>query len=92
MVHTDARLFTTLIGVHETHFTLAAERAGVVQALPVIAQVRIVCALVHVRANVTVPAEARIANTLQTSFRIKYLSVESTVTLKDPSVLIHWAS
>ena len=84
--------------MHETHLALATERSRIVETLAVLAQSWIVGAFVNILTDVAVPAESRIADTLfkntKGSIRLNCLEkmYQVACTLKDPSVLIHWAS
>lgn len=96
-MRTDAGLLVAFVGVHESHFALTAERSWVIQTLPVIAESRVVRALIDVLANGAVAAETGIAHALKSNSPLEHFnSVASNgvemFTLKDPSVLMHWAS
>lgn len=75
LVYVHARLLVILIGVHEAHLTLAAERAGVVEAVAVLAEGVVVCALVYVLASVTIAPEAGVADALERSFSVDALGI-----------------
>lgn len=61
LVDIYARLVVTLLRVHETHLAFATERSGIIEALPVFAQARIVGAFVDVVAGIPVASVSRIA-------------------------------
>ena len=65
VVRTDAGHLVGHIRVHEAHLAVAAERARVVEAVAVLTQAGVVCALVNVGAGPAVPAEAHVAHALQ---------------------------
>jgi microsomal dipeptidase-like Zn-dependent dipeptidase len=89
-------LFIALIRMHETHLALAAERSWVVETLAVLTQGGIVGAFVNVLTDVAVPAESRVADALKQQTKMYRLTSKMkfslNYTLKDPSVLMHWAS
>ena len=66
LVDIDTRLLVAFVRVHESHFALAAERAGIIETLAVLAKCWVVGAFVNVLADVTVSAETRVANALHT--------------------------
>ena len=50
--------------MHEAHFAVAAKRAGVVEAVAVLAEIRVVGALVNVLASLAITAVAYVADAL----------------------------
>lgn len=64
-VYVDAGLLVILVGMHKSHDALAPEGTRVIKAVPVLAQSRIVGALVHILARITVAPESSVANTLR---------------------------
>lgn len=61
--------------MHESHFAFALERTGRIQALPVVAQCRIVRAFVYIDATVAVPFEAGVASAFEGTIGVDALSV-----------------
>lgn len=65
LVDVDARLLVAHFGVHEPHVALAPERAWIVEALAVLAQVRVVWALVYVLTREAVPPKPLVTHALK---------------------------
>lgn len=81
-VNIDARLVVSFLGMHKAHFTLATEGAGKVDALTVLAQVRVVGTLIYVFTVVAVAFVTCIAFALERTIVVDALGV-----LVTPSVV-----
>lgn len=74
-IYVNTRGLAVIVGMHESHFALAAKGARVVEAVAVLAQTLLVQALVHVLARVAVALEAAVAHTLERSVRVNALGI-----------------
>lgn len=79
-VYVHAGLLVVLVGMHEAHLALAAERPGVIEAASVLAESIVIGAFVDVLAGVAVASEASVANALEQSriFSLSSLLDEAT--------------
>lgn len=71
------------IRMHEPHFTVAPERARVIQALAVIAKGRVIGTLVNICARVAVTPKSGIAATFEGTIGVDALGVLVAATVVD---------
>lgn len=64
LIDVHARLLVMFIRVHETHLTFTAISTWIIQAVPILAERAILCALVDVLAAVAVASKTSVAYTL----------------------------
>lgn len=69
--------------MHKPHFTLASERARVIQALAVIAKGRVIRTLVNIATRISVTPKSGITDTLERTLSVDALGVLVAATVVD---------